>query len=365
MRAGRNDGVLLFNEPPISISPTLCRLISLQAAVLLQQVHFWLQHKAAAPDKYRNDFIDGRYWVYWTYEQLQKAIPLGRSIEPHKRVIKELNSLGILLVAQHRAFEWDRTNFYSIDYHRFQEYVDSLHEIEGFSSKGNPAGREEGSELIDAREVSPSFSAVPADYKQTEKTTENSSKNTTTTVVVGADIPLQVIHLLPEAKRYRPLIERSISGLNHILAQEVADEVGGTICAINLKQREPVQSYARWIPALAESARKGTLVPQYGPGVARMRDAKELKGRQEQKISRKSEEAAIRMSKDTEMATAILESLNDSDLALVSKAAAEKCLFRTMRVGISNDILARRLPKGPGRSEAVEVLTNYSCGGGS
>lgn len=354
MRTGSRN--LLFDEPPISISPTLARLISLQAAVLLQQLHYWLQQKAAAPERYRDHFINGRYWVYWTQEQLQRAIPLGRSSDPHKRLVKELSALGILLVERHRASSWDRTNFYSIDYLCFDDFIARRLQDDDCRIGGNPTNRGEDKAPIEAVKTGASTSAIPANYKQTEKTTETSSNNTTTTVVVGADIPLQVIHLLPEAKRYRPLIERSISGLNQVLAQEVADEVSGTIRAIELKQREPVHSYARWIPALAESARNGTLVPQYGPCVARMRKASELESRREQRSASDAKASAERISKDIEMATAILESMDDIDLVSAAKSASEKFPLRKMRAGISEEILARRLPKGPGRSETVEVL---------
>lgn len=347
---------LLFNDPPIAISPTLCRLISLQVAVFLQQVHYWLQHKASAPDRYRDDLIDGRYWVYWNYEQLQKAIPLGRSIEPHKRVIKELSSLGILLVEQHRASGWDRTNFYSIDYERFHEYLESLYKDEDSKSEGNPADREAETASIETVELGGSNSVISAAYKNTEITTETSSKNTTTAVVVGSENSLQVIHLLPGAERYRALIERSISGLNAVLAQEVADEVSGTIQAIELGRRKPVHGYARWIPALAERARNGVLAQQYGPDVARMRKVVKVHSRREKEISAEAEAAAHRRSLDAAMATSVLASLRDDDLLLVAKSASEKFTLPKMRADIVKEIVERRLPKGPGRVEAVEAL---------
>lgn len=349
---------LLFDEPPIAISPTLARLISLQAAVLLQQLHYWLQQKAAAPERYRDHFIDGRYWVYWTQEQLQKAIPLGRSSDPHKRLIKELNALGILLVERHRASSWDRTNFYSIDYQCFDDFIARRLQDDDCRIGGNPTDRGEDKAPIEVVKAGASTSDIPADYRHTEKTTETSSKNTTTTVVVS-EIPLHVIHLLPGAERYRPLIERSILGLNPTLAQEVADEIGGTIRAIELGRRKPVHGFARWIPALAESARSGALVQQYGPDIARMRKAVELESRREQKSVSESKAAAERISRDIEVATEILNSLEDCDLALVARSASEKFPLRKMRAVIADEILARRLPTGPGRAEAIEVLKNF------
>jgi hypothetical protein len=91
---------LLFDEPPIALSPTLARAMGLPEAVFLQQLHYWLAHKARDPQRYRDYIHDGRLWVKWTQEELMQQVPLGRSTEPHKRVIRVLKELDILLVEQ-------------------------------------------------------------------------------------------------------------------------------------------------------------------------------------------------------------------------------------------------------------------------
>ena len=105
---------LLYNEPPIAVSPTLCRLLGLPEAVFLQQLHFRLQLKRSDPKTYEKYRVDGLDWVYWTQQQLIVEIPLGRTADTHKRVIKRLRALGVLLVRQLRVADWDRTNFYQI-----------------------------------------------------------------------------------------------------------------------------------------------------------------------------------------------------------------------------------------------------------
>ncbi len=111
---------VLFDEPPIAISPTLCRVLGLASAVFLQQLHYRIQQKVAAPDRYADHFINDRFWVYWTSDDLLREIPLGRSIEPHRRVVKDLRTIGVLIVEKHRAAIWDRTNFYTIDYSQLE-----------------------------------------------------------------------------------------------------------------------------------------------------------------------------------------------------------------------------------------------------
>jgi hypothetical protein len=115
---------LLLDEPPIALSPTLARTIGLPEAVFLQQLHYWLAHKARDPNRYRDYFIDGRLWVKWTREELMSQIPLGRSSEPHKRVIKALKELNVLLVEQHLRSSWNQSNFYSIDYPALEALLD-------------------------------------------------------------------------------------------------------------------------------------------------------------------------------------------------------------------------------------------------
>ncbi len=57
---------LLINEPPIGVSPTLMWVFGTGPAVFLQQLHYFLNVKRKDPDRYRDSFIDGRYWVHWT-----------------------------------------------------------------------------------------------------------------------------------------------------------------------------------------------------------------------------------------------------------------------------------------------------------
>jgi hypothetical protein len=58
---------LLINEAPLMIVPSLAVEIGLNEAVVLQQIHYWLnisKHK-----------IKGKKWVYNTYEDWQKQFP--------------------------------------------------------------------------------------------------------------------------------------------------------------------------------------------------------------------------------------------------------------------------------------------------
>ena len=114
---------LLFDEPPIAFSPTLARRIGLHEAILLQQIHYWLHHKSRDPDRYRDYYIDGRFWVKWNMQEMMEYVPLGKSADPYKRTVKLLKEHSVLLVAQHWKSRYINTNFYSIDYANLEQLI--------------------------------------------------------------------------------------------------------------------------------------------------------------------------------------------------------------------------------------------------
>lgn len=91
--------------------PTLATLIGLNESIVLQQVHYWLKHK----EKSGQDYIDGHYWVYNTYEQWQEQFPFW-SIRTLKRIFTTLENSGFLLSANYNKIGFDKTKWYSIDY---------------------------------------------------------------------------------------------------------------------------------------------------------------------------------------------------------------------------------------------------------
>ena len=102
---------LLLDEAPLQVMPTLATLIGLNESIILQQVHYWLKIK----EKSQQDYIDGHYWVYNTYEQWQEQFPFF-SIRTLKRIFTSLKKSGLLLSGNYNRAGFDRTCWYSIDY---------------------------------------------------------------------------------------------------------------------------------------------------------------------------------------------------------------------------------------------------------
>lgn len=349
---------LLYDEPPIAISPTLSRVFGLQAAVFLQQLHYWLAQKASTPDRYQHHFINGQYWVYWTYEQMQQNVPLGKSCEPHKRVIKELAGLGVILVEKLNAKAWDRTNYYSINYKCLDMCIAQYFKELDVSISVNPANREEVLKEFEELEVDRSTSGIDAEHKKTKTTTETSSKKTTTTstVLVGAVSVHKNICLSESSERYRALIERSTANLSADLAQEVADEVTGTIRAIEQGRRKPIFGYGSWIPVLCDKAGRGELVAQYGPEVAGSREAETLAKSAAIKKNKDKEEALELLAQDVEAALKVINTVDERALTDLTNSVVVKFPFHSLKQKISDALLSRQLPDGPGRAEAIKML---------
>jgi len=103
---------LLIDEEPLLVPPRLAAAIGLNAAIVLQQVRYWLG------DKRRPKVRDGRRWVYNTYPQWQAQFPFW-SLATIKKTFRELEERGLLLASQrYNRAPTDRTKWYTIDFPR-------------------------------------------------------------------------------------------------------------------------------------------------------------------------------------------------------------------------------------------------------
>ena len=140
---------LLIKENPVMIIPSLAVKIGLNEAVVLQQIHYWL-----GISKHR---IEGRIWVYNTYEEWQKQLPFW-SVSTIKRTILSLEMKGLLLSANFNAMKMDKTKWYSIDYEKLQEHEDSTIELPTDPVEVDAA--EEAAENKKEMDISPSVEKI-------------------------------------------------------------------------------------------------------------------------------------------------------------------------------------------------------------
>ncbi|MFZ5502274.1 MAG: hypothetical protein ACOY3V_01860 [Pseudomonadota bacterium] len=328
--------MLLYNEPPIAVSPTLCRLLGLPEAVFLQQLHYRLHQKASDLRTYEKYMVDGRHWVYWTHQELLREIPLGRSTDPHKRIIKRLRNAGILLVRQLQATDWNHTNYFSIDYDAFELLIQTG-KLAPSPIGGNATNRTGGKPPIDEQESHPSAGGDATD--QFTKTTTESSTDTTTT----GDAPLE---LHPATEPYRELIEKSVVGLSGELAQSIADEAAGTLLAIRDEGHKPIHSMHRWIQSLAEAAQAGKFFRDKGKAVAAARREARRKAQQAAAEAAAKEVSSTRRNARIAEAGLCLKALGEPDLAKLADAVENDpalCKAKS-RVSIREAVLRRTMP---------------------
>lgn len=107
-----NRSKLLLNEQPLLVMPQLAAKIGLIEAIVLQQIHYWNTINAQT----NNNFKDGYYWTFNSYEQWQEQFPFW-SIATIKRTINSLEKKKKLIIsANYNKLKIDRTKWYRIDY---------------------------------------------------------------------------------------------------------------------------------------------------------------------------------------------------------------------------------------------------------
>ena len=101
-------------------SPTLASILGVNEAIILQQVNYWIKTK----EKSNQDYIDGHYWVYNSYEKWKEQF-FFLSTRTVRRVFNSLENKGILLSGNFNKAGFDRTKWYTIDYEVLNSIISS------------------------------------------------------------------------------------------------------------------------------------------------------------------------------------------------------------------------------------------------
>ena len=100
---------LLINEHPLMVLPTLAEKIGLNEAIILQQIHYWLDPRI------NKNFRKGVYWVYNTYQEWERQFPFW-SIRTIRRIITSLENQGLIISNQLEQNCGSNTKWYTINY---------------------------------------------------------------------------------------------------------------------------------------------------------------------------------------------------------------------------------------------------------
>ena len=126
---------VLFNRAPIVIDIELATKVGLHEAIILQQMHYWLELNK---EKERNH-IEDKYWTYNPISEWQKKFPF-LSDHAVRKGLEHLRKEKLLLTGNFNKSRVDRTLWYTIDYKNLEKLmqvvvVQSIDESEEKESK--------------------------------------------------------------------------------------------------------------------------------------------------------------------------------------------------------------------------------------
>ena len=115
---------ILFDSPPIAVSKELAKIVGLDEAIVLQQVHY-LSGKS---EEGRRNYRDGEFWVYKSYTAWKEEFPWWGETKI-KTIFRNLEKQGFLVSGVFNKKGMDRTKWYRINY-------DALYALRDSSSDG-------------------------------------------------------------------------------------------------------------------------------------------------------------------------------------------------------------------------------------
>lgn len=109
----------LYSKHPIVIDTDLAVALGSNGdreAIVLQQLNYWLHSKWAKE-------INGRMWIYNTFENWQKDNFPWLSLPTVKRIFTKLEKKGLIITGNFNKAGFDKTKWYSIDEDKLNELM--------------------------------------------------------------------------------------------------------------------------------------------------------------------------------------------------------------------------------------------------
>lgn len=100
-------GSILLDEQPLVVVPKLAQILGLNEAIILQQIHYWINKG--------NEIHDGKSWVYNSVKEWQEQFCFMGE-KTIRRVLDNLIEQGLLVKGNYNKRKFDRTTWYTIDY---------------------------------------------------------------------------------------------------------------------------------------------------------------------------------------------------------------------------------------------------------
>jgi len=108
---------LLFDEKPLLLDRGLAVLIGLNKAIVLQQLHYWLQIN----ERKGHNYYDGHYWVYNTIENWKTENFPFFSCDTIRRTFAALKKKKLIITGNYNKAGFDKTKWYTINYKKLEK----------------------------------------------------------------------------------------------------------------------------------------------------------------------------------------------------------------------------------------------------
>lgn len=109
---------LLIDDYPIQVLPKLAKEIGLNEAIVLQQIHYWLNK--------RTHLKDGKYWTYGSMVTWQRDQFFFWSVNTVKRTFASLEKQNLLIIGNYNRAGFDKTKWYSVNYETLEQVSQRL-----------------------------------------------------------------------------------------------------------------------------------------------------------------------------------------------------------------------------------------------
>lgn len=159
---------LLINENPLQVLPSLAEKVGLNEAIILQQVHYWLN------PVHNKNFVEGRHWVYNSYEEWQQQFPFW-SKDTIKRAITSLEKRKMIITQKFNEDKFDHRKWYSISY----ESLQALERCTDRSVQNAPIDGRVGASFDEGKMPRSMDADCPHHYKEQRLLSEITAETTT------------------------------------------------------------------------------------------------------------------------------------------------------------------------------------------
>lgn len=114
--------LLIDGKSPTVFQKEIAVVLGLSEAIILQQLNYWIENNRRKQQNYR----DGYYWMFNTYEQLHQQLPFF-SVSTIKRTISKLKKDGLVYIGNYNKKGYDSTNWYRIDTEKLHQLIESVY----------------------------------------------------------------------------------------------------------------------------------------------------------------------------------------------------------------------------------------------